>query len=155
MLSYVKLSYIVDVTIIHAKFGEGRIVKIDKYIHVAFSVGEKTFTNTAFETGFLKLKGWNTNKRSYFAWQTFVLYDIMPLYRRRYTQSARIGERNDGLKSVPIALCSLLLFGYMALTDLFSWRLIGRKGGILQNKKRYPSGWLPIKSSTTFCGVAY
>ena len=57
MLSYVKLSYIVDVTIIHAKFGEGRIVKIDKYIHVAFSVGEKTFTNTAFETGFLKLKG--------------------------------------------------------------------------------------------------
>ena len=48
-----------DVTVIHAKFGEGKIVKLDKlgkYIHVAFSVGEKTFTNTAFETGFLKLK---------------------------------------------------------------------------------------------------
>lgn len=57
MLSYVKLSYIVDVTIIHAKFGEGRIVKIDKYIHVAFSVGEKTFANSAFAQGFLKLKG--------------------------------------------------------------------------------------------------
>lgn len=45
--------------VIHAKFGEGRIVKIDKlgkYIHVAFSVGEKTFTNSAFEKGFLKLK---------------------------------------------------------------------------------------------------
>ena len=55
-------------------------------------------------------------------------------------QNARIGERNEELKSVPIALCSLLLFGYMALTDLFSWRLIGRKGGVLQNKKRYPSG---------------
>ena len=51
-------------------------------------------------------------------------------------QNARIGERNEGLKSVPIALCSLLLFGYMALTDLFSWRLIDRKGDILQNKKR-------------------
>ena len=51
-----------------------------------------------------------------------------------------IKARNEGLKSVPIALCSLLLFSYMALTDLFSWRLIGRKGGILQNKKRYPSG---------------
>ena len=60
MLSYVKLSYIVDVTIIHAKFGEGKIVKIDKlgkYIHVAFSVGEKTFANSAFAQGFLKLKG--------------------------------------------------------------------------------------------------
>ena len=45
--------------VLHAKFGEGRIVKIDKlgkYIHVAFSVGEKTFTNSAFETEFLKLK---------------------------------------------------------------------------------------------------
>lgn len=43
----------------HAKFGEGRIVKIDKlgkYIHVAFSVGEKTFANSAFAQGFLKLK---------------------------------------------------------------------------------------------------
>ena len=73
----------------------------------------------------------------------------------RWKQNARIGERNEGFRSVPIALCSLLLFGYMALTDLFGRRLIGRKGGVLQNKKRYPSGWLPIKSSTTFCGVAH
>ena len=27
--------------------------------------------------------------------------------------------------------------------------VIGQEGGILQNKKRYPSSWLPIKSSTT------
>ena len=27
--------------------------------------------------------------------------------------------------------------------------VIGQEGGVLQNKKRYPSGWLPIKSSTT------
>ena len=27
-----------------------------KYIRVAFSVGEKTFANNAFEQGFLKLK---------------------------------------------------------------------------------------------------
>ena len=49
----------VGTKVIHAKFGEGRIVKIDKlgkYIHVAFSVGEKTFANTAFAQGFLKLK---------------------------------------------------------------------------------------------------
>lgn len=48
-----------DVTVIHAKFREGKIVKIDKlgkYIHVAFSVGEKTLANSAFAQGFLKLK---------------------------------------------------------------------------------------------------
>ena len=28
--------------------------------------------------------------------------------------------------------------------------VIGQESGVLQNKKRYPSGWLPIKSSTTF-----
>ena len=45
--------------VLHAKFGEGKIVKLDKsgkYIHVAFSVGEKTFAVSAFEQGFLKLK---------------------------------------------------------------------------------------------------
>ena len=45
--------------VLHAKFGEGRIVKIDKlgkYIHVTFSIGEKTFANSAFAQGFLKLK---------------------------------------------------------------------------------------------------
>lgn len=45
--------------VVHAKFGEGKIVKLNKlgkYIHVTFSVGEKTFTSSAFETGFLKLK---------------------------------------------------------------------------------------------------
>ena len=45
--------------VLHAKFGEGKIVRLDKsgkYIHVAFSVGEKTFAGSAFEQGFLKLK---------------------------------------------------------------------------------------------------
>ena len=46
--------------VIHPKFGEGKVVKIDKrskYIHVAFSVGEKTFgLYNAFKMGFLKLK---------------------------------------------------------------------------------------------------
>ena len=45
--------------VIHPKFGEGKVVKIDKrskYIHVAFSVGEKTFgLYNAFKMGFLKL----------------------------------------------------------------------------------------------------
>ena len=53
-----------DVTVgsivIHPKFGEGKVVKIDKrskYIHVVFSVGEKTFSlYNAFKMGFLKLK---------------------------------------------------------------------------------------------------
>ena len=43
----------------HSKFGEGKIVNIDKagkYIRVTFSVGEKTFACTAFEQGFLRLK---------------------------------------------------------------------------------------------------
>ena len=46
--------------VIHPKFGEGKVVKIDKrskYIHVVFSVGEKTFgLYNAFKMGFLKLK---------------------------------------------------------------------------------------------------
>lgn len=50
----------IDSIVIHPKFGEGKVVKIDKrskYIHVAFSVGEKTFgLYNAFKMGFLKLK---------------------------------------------------------------------------------------------------
>lgn len=45
--------------VLHAKFGEGKIVKLDrsgKYIRVAFSVGEKPFASSAFEQGFLRLK---------------------------------------------------------------------------------------------------
>ena len=33
-----------------------RLDKSKRYIHVAFSVGEKTFAVSAFEQGFLKLK---------------------------------------------------------------------------------------------------
>ena len=50
----------VGTKVIHAKFGEGTVVKIDKrsaYVHVAFSVGEKTFgLYNAFKMGFLKVK---------------------------------------------------------------------------------------------------
>ena len=50
----------VGTKVIHAKFGEGTVVKIDKrskYIHVVFSVGEKTFgLYNAFKMGFLKLE---------------------------------------------------------------------------------------------------
>ena len=50
----------VGTKVIHAKFGEGTVVKIDKrsaYIHVAFSIGEKTFgLYSAFKMGFLKIK---------------------------------------------------------------------------------------------------
>ena len=49
----------VGTKVIHAKFGEGTVVKIDKrsaYVHVAFSVGEKTFgLYNAFKMGFLKI----------------------------------------------------------------------------------------------------
>ncbi len=44
--------------VIHAKFGEGRIVSVEQggeYVDVAFSVGEKIFNISAFENGFLKL----------------------------------------------------------------------------------------------------
>ena len=50
---------VIGTAVTHAKFGDGKIVNIDKagkYIRVAFSVGEKTFANNAFEQGFLKLK---------------------------------------------------------------------------------------------------
>lgn len=49
----------VGTVVTHSKFGEGKIANIDKagkYIHVTFSVGEKTFACTAFDQGFLKLK---------------------------------------------------------------------------------------------------
>ena len=50
----------VGTKVIHAKFGEGTVVKIDKrsaYVHVVFSVGEKTFgLYNAFKLGFLKVK---------------------------------------------------------------------------------------------------
>ena len=42
------------------------------------------------------------------------------------------------VESVPIALCSLRLFGYMALTDWIGWRRIGRKSGILKKQKTVP-----------------
>ena len=47
-------------TVIHKKFGEGKIIRIDKaqkYIKVDFGQGEKTFVfPSAFEMGFLELK---------------------------------------------------------------------------------------------------
>lgn len=45
--------------VLHAKFGKGKVVKIDKgrkYITIAFSVGEKMFVMpSCFELEFLKL----------------------------------------------------------------------------------------------------
>ena len=54
-------------------------------------------------------------------------------------QNARIGERDErsSLFPLPYAVCDCS--ANMALTDLIDRRRIGRKGGILQNKKRYPS----------------
>ncbi len=49
----------VGMTVTHAKFGNGKIVSIDKarkYIRVSFSIGEKTFVMpSCFEMGFLKV----------------------------------------------------------------------------------------------------
>lgn len=49
----------VGMTVTHAKFGNGKIVNIDKarkYIRVSFSIGEKTFVMpSCFESGFLKI----------------------------------------------------------------------------------------------------
>ncbi len=45
--------------VIHGKFGVGCITNIDKaqkYIRIAFTIGEKLFTYDAFDKGFLKLK---------------------------------------------------------------------------------------------------
>ena len=54
-------------------------------------------------------------------------------------QNARIGERDErsSLFPLPYAVCGCS--ANMALTDLIDRRRIGRRGGILQNKKRYPS----------------
>ena len=50
----------VDTAVIHEKYGDGKVVKIDKansHVTVAFSVGEKTFVMPdCFDMGFLKLK---------------------------------------------------------------------------------------------------
>ena len=47
-------------TVIHKKFGEGKVLRIDKaqkYIKVDFGQGEKTFVfPSCFEMGFLEIK---------------------------------------------------------------------------------------------------
>ena len=60
------------------------------------------------------------------------------MYRKRYKQNARIGERNErsSLFPLPHAVCGCS--ANMALTDLIGRRRIGRRGGILQNKKTVP-----------------
>ena len=81
----------------------------------------------------------------------------------RCKQNARIGERNEGILDGSAIIVDLrgiqsLRRKYppdLGFERLFDWRLIGQEGGILQNKKRYPSGWLPIKSSTTLGRVAH
>ena len=49
----------VGTVVSHGKFGEGKVVKVDKvkkYITVVFSVGEKVFVMpSCFDLGFLKL----------------------------------------------------------------------------------------------------
>lgn len=50
---------IVGAIVYHKKFGEGKIINIDKsgkYIKIAFSVGEKTFISDAFINGFLEIR---------------------------------------------------------------------------------------------------
>ena len=50
---------IVGVIVYHKKFGDGKIINIDKsgkYIKIQFSVGEKTFIPSAFENGFLEIR---------------------------------------------------------------------------------------------------
>ena len=61
------------------------------------------------------------------------------MYQERYKQNARIGERNErsSLFPLPHAVCGCS--ANMALTDLIGRRRIGRRGGILQDNKRYPS----------------
>ena len=58
-------------------------------------------------------------------------------------------QETRNLMSVPIALCSLRLFGYMALTD----RLAGdyrSQRRYSADKKRYPSGLVSDKTPTPF-----
>ncbi len=49
---------VVGMSVAHAKYGEGKIIKVDeKYISVAFSIGEKPFVvPDSFEQGYLKVK---------------------------------------------------------------------------------------------------
>ncbi len=50
---------VVGAIVYHKKFGEGKIINIDKsgkYIKIQFSVGEKTFIPSAFENGFLEIR---------------------------------------------------------------------------------------------------
>ena len=63
----------------------------------------------------------------------------MQMYPRRYKQNARIGERNERSSLFPLPYEVCYSSANMALTDLIGWRRIGRKGGILKDKKRYPS----------------
>lgn len=51
--------------------------------------------------------------------------------------------------SVPIALCSLRLFGYMALTDRLAGDYRSQKR-CSADKKRYPSGLVSDKTPTPF-----
>ena len=51
--------------------------------------------------------------------------------------------------SVPIALCSLRLFGYMALTDRLAGDYRSQKR-YSADKKRYPSGLVSDKTPTPF-----
>lgn len=53
--------------------------------------------------------------------------------------------------SVPIALCSLRLFGYMALTDKLAGDYRSQRR-YSANKKRYPSGLVSDKTPTPFYG---
>ena len=72
-------------------------------------------------------------------------------YNAKYIkQNARIGERNErsSLFPLPYAVCGCS--ANMALTDLIGWRRIGRRGGILQNKKRYPSKLRPPGAASRF-----
>ena len=66
------------------------------------------------------------------------------------SKNARIGERDErsGLFPLPYAVCGCS--ANMALTDLIGRRRIGRRGGILQNKKRYPSKLHPFGAASRF-----
>ena len=61
-------------------------------------------------------------------------------YNAKYIkQNARIGERNERSDLFPLSYAVCGCSANMALTDLIDRRRIGRRGGILWNKKRYPS----------------
>ena len=71
----------------------------------------------------------------------FCLTDEVALcYNAKYIkQNARIGERNERSSLFPLLYAVCGCSANMALTDLIGRRWIGRRGGILQDKKRYPS----------------